>query len=408
MCLGKRTGMVAGFLVSALLSTCPVFANEDVVKKCLTASIYPDADDLIYSCDVALKTPNLSEMTLANLNLHMGSGMLYSHRYDLSLSYFRSAIGQNPQLVQAYIELGIAQFELGRYLDSVDSLGNALAIDPNNLQAQFALTLHKYSYDGNCEAAVQRFKRILEKDPNYYLVRYNLAEFYKCSRQSETLGLMETEKLLSVGYEKLSIIPMVSRKWPLNFDLYTKLQVRHAQILANLEKYDLAIKDYDEALTRFPKSDYLYVARADQKTRIDRASGSALEDYEKALAIFPKNGGAASGKIRILDTTKRYNELVKFANHVIESKPTTETKSWIYYWRGLALKKLGNTNDALKDYKKTILNGSELITTPLYNSLIQHGYLKADFSWVSKKPPDLYSKEFANALEACVIDPECY
>ena len=408
MCFDKKIGIVFGYLAGVLLSTCQVFASEDVVKQCLTASFYPVADDLINNCDVALRAPNLSEMTLADINLHMGSGMLYSHRYDLALGYFKSAIKQNSQLVEAYIGLGMAQYKKGHYLDSVDSLGNALAIDPNNLKAQFELSLHKYDVDRNCEVATTQFQQILEKDPDYYLARYNLAEFYKCSHQSETLGLEETEKLLEVGFEKLSLVPMLSRNGLRDFDLFTRLQIRHAETLANLGKYDLAMRDYDGALSHFPQSDYILVLRANLKVKSNNTFESALEDYEKALLISPNNVDALVGKVRTFGYLKRYSELIKFANYVIQKTPPFETEGWVYYWRGFALKKSGNKSAALQDVKKTILVGTENIQKAIYNSLIQHGYLHADFSWMTKNPPNLSSKEFVNALEACMVDPECY
>ena len=107
----------------------------------------------------------------ATLNA-LGAAYLSFGRPDLSASTLRSALRVDPDLPEAYVNLGNALSRLGDQSGALAALANAIRLQPGSAAAHnnLASILHA---KGNFEQAKYHFERAIRSDPDYAVARYN-------------------------------------------------------------------------------------------------------------------------------------------------------------------------------------------------------------------------------------------
>jgi tetratricopeptide (TPR) repeat protein len=117
---------------------------------------------------------------------NLGALYLDMKRWDKAIEYFRRAssnlLFQDPEV--ALTGMGVAQFNLGRYLDAVESYKLALHDNPNYPQAHFHLGEAYYALD-KVDLAVQEYQAALRLAPNFVQAHYRLAMTYMRLHQVE-------------------------------------------------------------------------------------------------------------------------------------------------------------------------------------------------------------------------------
>ena len=71
--------------------------------------------------------------------LDKGTSSMLSKKYDEAIEFFEKARELNPELTEAYYNLGITYVELKKYKDSVKVLTRAIQLDPDHTNAYYAL-----------------------------------------------------------------------------------------------------------------------------------------------------------------------------------------------------------------------------------------------------------------------------
>lgn len=74
--------------------------------------------------------------------MNLGMMALEEHKLDEAISELEKAVELNPQVAQAWLQLGLAQGEAGKYKDAADSFTSCLAADPDNTACQNNATLY--------------------------------------------------------------------------------------------------------------------------------------------------------------------------------------------------------------------------------------------------------------------------
>ncbi|MGA8026460.1 MAG: tetratricopeptide repeat protein [Bryobacteraceae bacterium] len=84
--------------------------------------------------------------------------------YALAIQEYRATVKLQPDLLAAWINLGVALVQAGRFPEAIESYRSALALDPRNRQVQFYLGL-AYFKEGDTAHASRQFEEVLRLDP---------------------------------------------------------------------------------------------------------------------------------------------------------------------------------------------------------------------------------------------------
>ncbi len=106
--------------------------------------------------------------------------MLDQYKFRDATAQFQQILKIDPDLVPAWVNLGIAFFYDQKYDQSVDSLKKALALEPDEIHAHYVLGLI-YRNQDDVKNAIEAFQAVNRQDPddpstNYYLGRLHMRD----------------------------------------------------------------------------------------------------------------------------------------------------------------------------------------------------------------------------------------
>ncbi len=153
-------------------------------------------------------------------------------------------------------------------------------------------------------------------------------------------------------------------------------------------EYDIAIKDYGEAIRLDPKDAVAYYNRGNA-WRAKKEYDKAIKDYDDAILVDPKDAAAYRNRGNAHFYTKDYDKAIKDYDDAIRLDPKD---AWTYYNRGNAWSDKGEYDKAIRDYDETIRLDP--------NSPKAHS--NRGTAWYSKKD---YDKAIRDYDEAIRLDP---
>jgi tetratricopeptide (TPR) repeat protein len=84
--------------------------------------------------------------------------------YGTAIQRYRRVVKMKPDLLPAWINLGVALVQAGQFSEAIDSYHSALTLDPHNRQVQIYLAL-AYFKKGDTTTASHQFEELLSADP---------------------------------------------------------------------------------------------------------------------------------------------------------------------------------------------------------------------------------------------------
>ena len=69
------------------------------------------------------------------IQLHKGMDCVRRGDFEKAHEYFQNVVASNPDIPEAWNNLGVALYGLGRIDEALDSYSRSIALDPNNLDA---------------------------------------------------------------------------------------------------------------------------------------------------------------------------------------------------------------------------------------------------------------------------------
>lgn len=159
--LGRSIQLDASFTYSHTLSGYEYLANEDFDKAVACFRTAVRTDDRHY-------------------NAWYGLGAIYhkQEKYDLAEYHFHRAVSINPQSSVLRCNLGMAQHANGKPYAALDTLADALALDPRNPQARYQRATIYMSMDRPEEALVE-LERVRDAAPREASVHFALGRVLK-------------------------------------------------------------------------------------------------------------------------------------------------------------------------------------------------------------------------------------
>ena len=217
-----------------------------------------------------------------------------------AIECYGKAIEINPNLADAWKDVGLALRDSGRYKEAVKCYGKAIEINPNLADAWLA-------------------KGLVLKDLGEH------DEAVKCFDKSKECY----DKNLKKGSKDV-------------FDWYGK---GHA--LTQLRKHDEAVKCFDKAIETDSNLADAWLAKGLVLTQLEK-DDEAIEQFNKAIELNPESVDAWNQMGKALYHLERYEEAIKCHDRVLKIKEYEDA----YFFRGQSKCALEDYTNALEDFNK--------------------------------------------------------
>jgi tetratricopeptide (TPR) repeat protein len=119
-------------------------------------------------------------------------------RYDEAIGYWQQLIALQPDMPEAYVNMGSAHWQLGHYHEARSAAQKAVALDPQLKEARFNLAISEL-FLGNLPESVGILEKLTADYPDYPAALFMLSSAYCCDG-----GLAKARG----GFQKLSQSPM--------------------------------------------------------------------------------------------------------------------------------------------------------------------------------------------------------
>jgi tetratricopeptide (TPR) repeat protein len=152
----------------------------------------------------------------ARQSFEHGAREVNQRNYPAALTWFKSALREDPAYFEAWVNLGVNHVRLGRHQEAVDAFDQAIQIDPAYAPAHSnrALALIHLKRLGDAEHAAQRSLQLdgAAVAPRYLL---GLIRVQQGKKDGETLGLLR-EASESIPHARLAAAHLLAERGETN------------------------------------------------------------------------------------------------------------------------------------------------------------------------------------------------
>lgn len=373
-----------------LLASFPPAVRADDLEDCKNS----DSDIRISGCTAVIDKGVEADRAWAYFN----RGMAYKRKgeHDRAIRDFDQATALDPKSAAAYLNRGYSYDSKGNKARALSDLDMAILLDPKNadayngrcwLRALQGLDLAAARAD--CDIAIE----LNSSEANYLDSRglvgikqekfaYAWADYdaaVRINSQSATylygrgiaalrLGRLadgnadlaraaELDPNIAKTYEGYGVAPIAVDT---NIDVApaSTFQSHYDSGNKHLEKkeYDLAIKEYDQAIALDPKSANAYNVRCWARALQDLDLDAARADCDQALALWPGSAHILDSRGLVGIKQERFSDAwADYAAAVragLESFPEDAAIASFFYGRGIAALRLGQVDEGNADLAK--------------------------------------------------------
>ena len=352
-----------GFSLGIPIST---FLESSQLQNLVTAN-YLELETIKEKADaVPFAQPNLSREELDSVGflfnaptdsatesewVNYGNQLWRSALYEEAVSAFDRAIASKTNFEHAYYGKGLALYDLGQY-----------------------------------QAASETFARAIALKSNFYPALY---------RQSlSLLALKQHDSALEVIDRAIALRPE-----------NTALYVLRGQALQNLARYDEAITAYNKAIA--DSNNPLVLTRRGSIYRILGQSDLALQDFDRAISADPRYAEGYINRALSYYQQGDYQQALTNLNHVVGSITRQDPRA--YLARGFVYQQLGDTNQAKADFTRAFnLNRIDRVRAEgevsLQGDLYSH--INTDFQPIMQITPNSGDLYFGRGIANLLVDKE--
>lgn len=283
----------------------------------------------------------------------LGNDNLYSRNYKESIIYFDEAIKLRPKKSSYYIQRAQAKELANKKIGALTDYEIAIKIDPVNPNAYFKRGLFYYSQK-NYETAIIDFNRLLEED----FPKETKAIIFKGNITSENEEF---------AFNRITTIDNMRG------DIYNA----RANALTGMKKFDLAMQDYDSAISINSGSANYLVNRGLLNLQM-KDTANAKIDFRKSLKIDEKHHAALYNLSLIADAKEKTH-----LNTIIFSQ---EQFNQAYSRRGFEKFMKNDFAGALNDYDSALILNPKCAKDLMNRGLVKmklEKYLEANKDFIT-------------------------
>jgi tetratricopeptide (TPR) repeat protein len=200
----------------------------------------------------------------------------------------------------ALVQEAVALCEGGRFVEAVDLVQRALAVDPGNARANklLAMALHRI---GRHDEALAAFDRAIAQQPDF-------ADAHG-GRGDVLLDLGRHAEAVASYDQALALVPDSAADW-----------CNRGAALQALERYDSAVASFDRAIAVAPRFAEAHYNRGGALARLKRHE-EALAAYDRALEITPDYADALNNRANALKELGRISEALDSVERALAIQP---------------------------------------------------------------------------------------
>ncbi|HRP01718.1 MAG TPA: tetratricopeptide repeat protein [Candidatus Kapabacteria bacterium] len=243
--------------------------------------------------------------------------------YEAALQLIPKAVSEKPKDANIYYIAGEVYLEMDKYTDAEAMFQKVVDLDKNNIDARIKLA-HSLTLSGKREQAMATLEDAQDRDETNVFVLLEMANVYLLKDNLTSDDLTKAELLITKARE-------MNKKEPASFvalgDYYFKQRV-----------YELAMQNYDEALTLNPNLEdareklaislYWLGNREADKELSTKYFSRSLEEWNKITTQDPKNAKAFFEQGKILFLSKNFKDAVISLRNYVNLRPSGSLGRW--------------------------------------------------------------------------------
>ena len=250
--------------------------------------------------------------------------------YEKSITYYTEALKKKPDLLEAYINLGIVNDDMDNVIEALENYNTAIQLDPCYTEAYYNRGF-AYLNKEDLDQAFADFSKVIELKPEH-AEAYYYRGLISLSKEDFEQGLHDCNIAIQLN--------------PDDADTYN---LRGA-VYACKGDFDNAFKDHTKAIELQPDEAHAYNSRGIAYSKI-LDFDNAVKDFDKALQRQPDYAEAYYNRGNVYSEKDEFDSAIKDYSTTIELQPDVANT---YYNRGIAYAKKGEFDNAITDYDKVI------------------------------------------------------
>lgn len=253
-----------------------------------------------------------------------------SSSYSDPMTFYNSAISQNPYNTLMYINRGYVKDNRSDFQGAINDFTKAILLSPEYAVAYNNLGT-TYSAKGDIERAIKEYDKAIELNPNYIGAYNNRGNAY------EDKG--NYDKAIKDYNKAIELNPNFAESYK-----------NRGNAFGHKGDNVMAIKDYNKAIKLDPYLANAYYNRGNVYSAKDDVF-SAIKDYTKAIELNPNYAEAYNNLGLACQAVGEIERAIRYYDKAIELKPGIGEA---YYNRGNAYSTINNPDNAIIDYDKAI------------------------------------------------------
>lgn len=238
-----------------------------------------------------------------------------------AISTAESAVRENPDSFESYIELGMAYFHADRFEKAMDAFQHAIAINPGAAGAYNGIGRVRY-HTGPAQAAIEAYERAVALDRHYIDAYYGLGILYASQLGDYQAALKAFQRGMEHNPAEAFLVASLGSTYArmgrfedaIGFlQQSIDLQPDNAFAYSWLSLLYLHLKQYDAAVAACQRE--IEIAESGSARRVLGYLYDALGHYEEAMAqleqavtLDPEDYEARGALARIYRTAGRQND----------------------------------------------------------------------------------------------------
>lgn len=192
--------------------------------------------------------------------------------FNSAIEFYEKALLIDPQLAKAYMGMAYVYSQIEDHSKSIEAIRKAARINPAN-QGPLAELVDAYALEQDLDNAIENLEKAIKINPDDLELHQNLAVLYSKSNKFYRKAINECRFILKQEPDNDQIRLLLARVYAAN------------------ERYDQAVKLYDELLPYFGKDEKLYLEMMTAKAHSSQ-SKEAISQLQEMLEKDPKNHNA--------------------------------------------------------------------------------------------------------------------
>jgi tetratricopeptide (TPR) repeat protein len=269
---------------------------------------------------ITLQTSPEEQMDLAD-------SLFRSGRYVEAETYFRELLRKFPFSAHLHNSIATALDRQERYAEAVAHYNKALALQPDYLVARFNLgnTLKR---KGDCTAAIDNLKAVVESDPLFIEAWQNLA-LCRFDSQDPEGAAKDLEQMLKIDSTQLGS------------------RVDLGNIFLEIGRYQEALECFESALLVHPDDAVVLNSKGIALQELDDFEG-AEACFRRVLALEPRNCQALNNLGTVYRSMGKPQQAIECFNRALELEPDN---GQLLFNRSLDLLTIGDYSRGWADYE---------------------------------------------------------